>query len=506
LNYVFYYIMSLEVSMKTLILILMIPVLSFSQYALNVPEGYEIVSQTENRIEVKDLATGFVTPYYIGDWKDSSNIQLDAKDNGIHEWFYFERVAELPWYYDIHSGDADHNDLGEVYGSVIPTMHRNAFLYPWVFENFDYNSNFSIKDIGDVDGDSLVELLILEAYEGVKLMESRMYNGYPDTVVWFYPWYIYFSIDAKLGDLDGDGLGEVLFYDGTRSGYQIFENIGDNQYEYKTKIRFSEYVGDYTGEPSSGDVDGDGWNEVFAGGIHGEIIMFECVADDSFEFVWQGYAQAPNAYSTEFLGDTDGDGFNEFMVGAKGGGFRNTIWEADGDNSYELKFTNIQYGDSWGDSYIEPADYDGDGSTEIAICTNDNLSIIKNFGNDDWRRSLHFYTGSSASYVRTFYPDTALNPALINNIRSPEWTTWVYNVKGTFIPADVNANGRLTGSDVLYLVNVLRHGNLEISEPYWRADANGDCEISWSDVTYLVNYFKGSGEIPEPGWCYFYVE
>jgi len=46
--------------MKTLIIILLIPVVAFSQYAINVPEGYEIVSQTEDRIEVRDLETGFI--------------------------------------------------------------------------------------------------------------------------------------------------------------------------------------------------------------------------------------------------------------------------------------------------------------------------------------------------------------------------------------------------------------------------------------------------------------
>ncbi len=53
--------------MKTLILIILLPVISFAQYAINVPEGYEIVSQTEDRIEIRDLSTGFVTPYCIRD-------------------------------------------------------------------------------------------------------------------------------------------------------------------------------------------------------------------------------------------------------------------------------------------------------------------------------------------------------------------------------------------------------------------------------------------------------
>ena len=478
----------------------------FGQYAINVPEGYEIVSQTEDRIEVRDLETGFITPYYVGNLYDSTitNNEFDAKENGIHEWFYFERVAELPWYVDMQVIDANHNGLSEIYATVDAMLYREVFLYPWVFEHYEYNTVGLIYDVGDQDGDSLTDIFIGN-YEGEAIMESNSYDSYPDTIVWTYFRETGQYLINKFGDLDCDGFGEALFYTLDRTGYQMFENIGDNQYELKTIIRFWDYVNDCTGEPSWGDIDGDGWNEVFAGGIHGEIIMFECVEDDSFEFIWEGYALTYNAYSTEFLGDTDGDGKNEFMVGAKGP-FINTIWEAVGDNSYELKFTNIQDGYFWNNSSIEPADYDGDGNVEIAICTGDYLSIIKNFGDDDWRRALHFYTNSGVSIIRHFQPDTVLNPVLLNNIRTPEWTTWIYNVKGTFIPGDVNDNGILTGSDVLYLVNVLRNGVLEISEPYWRADANGDCLVDWADVTYLVNYFKGLVEIPEPGWCYFYVE
>ncbi len=429
---------------------------------------------------------------------------MDAKDNCVHEWFYFERVAELPWYVRMKPIDADHNGLYEIYATVDAMLYREAFLYPWEFDHFDYNTYGSIRDTGDPDGDGLTDLFLVNL-EGEAIMESRSYYSYPDTIVWTYLWEVSHVKDEKFGDLDGDGLGEVLFYNQYRTGYQVFENVGDNQYEYKTLIRFWDYVNDCTGEPSWGDIDGDGLNEVFAGGIHGEIIMFECVADDSFEFIWEDYALTYNAYSTEFLGDTDGDGKNEFMVGAKGP-FINTIWEAVGNNSYELKFTNIQDGYFWNNSSIEPADYDGDGNVEIAICTGDYLSIIKNFGDDDWRRALHFYTNSGVSIIRHFQPDTVLNPVLLNNIRTPEWTTWIYNVKGTFIPGDVNDNGILTGSDVLYLVYVLEDGNQLIAEPYWRADANGDCLVDWADVTYLVNYFKGSGDMPEPGWCHFYVE
>jgi len=426
----------------------------------------------------------------------------------VHEWYYLERVAELPWYYDIHCGDTDHNGLGEVYGSVMPTMHRNALLYPWIFDNFDYSFNFAIKDVGDPDGDSLMDLLIVEE-NGIKLIESKNYNTYPDTIVWEYPWDIYFEIHLKLGDLDGDGLGEVLFYGEPDGGgnYKVYESTGNNEYEFKTEIRFREIIGDWTGEPSLGDIDGDGLNEVFAGGIHGEIIMFECVADDSFEFVWQGYAGAPNAYSTEYLGDTDGDGLNEFMVGANGGFFLNTIWEADGDNSYQVKYTTRLYGRSWGDSDIEIGDYFGDCEDCIAICGNDYVTVIKAFGDDLWHRMLKFSTNTSSAYIRKFNPSSNLNNVIVNVVRiQPTWTTWIYNVRGFFIPGDVNSDGVLMANDVTYLVCYFKGMNNVIEEPTMRADTNGDCQVRGNDVTFLVRYLKGIGDAPEPGWCHFYVE
>jgi hypothetical protein len=56
---------------------------------------------------------------------------------------------------------------------------------------------------------------------------------------------------------------------------------------------------------------------------------------------------------------------------------------------------------------------------------------------------------------------------------------------------DANADGSLTVSDVVYLVNYLFKGG-PIPKPYEAGEANCDGKITVSDVVYLVNYlFKG---------------
>lgn len=493
--------------MKTLIFCLIISLTALAQEIIAPGQRYEIVSWLGNRMEVKDTYTGAVVPYLLSD-SSESDYPVTTDTGEPRQWYYLVRVAQLPWYFGMISADADKDGRGEIYCAEGFTgiMHRYAFRYPWVFEHHDYGIMGVVYDFGDPDADGRTDILISDS-SSEALIESRSSDGYPDTIVWRFNQRRSSFLDDKLGDLDNDGWGEVLFYTLIGNvGYEIREAIGDNQYQFKTMIRFSDYVHDFSGEPSWGDIDGDGRNEVFAGGIHGEIIVFENVADDSFEFIWQGYAGAPNAYSTEFLGDTDGDGRNEFMVGAKGGGYRNSIWEAIGDNQYEMKFMNVQTGDSWGDSDIELADFDGDGAEEIAICTNESLSMLKNFGDDDWRRVLQFHTGSRAADMIKFKADSTFFPCLVTFVRSPFWTTNIFQIGGVYIPGDVNGSGILSGPDLLYLVAYLDGDIVDIAEPYWRADANGDCQVDWADVTYLLNYFKGHNPAPIPGWCHLYIQ
>jgi hypothetical protein len=475
---------------------------------LTVPPGYEVVKIDSNRVEVKDLTTGYVTPYWTDFEKDTINTPIisDTEDETPREWYYFERVAVLPWYSDVVGADLNHSGVGDIYGQVGGITYVDTISSGWFFDLIPLGNYDGPRMWGDTDNDGNLELLT-HGNDYLWLLESESFHSYPTIVIWSYYHNTSSELDPKLGHLDGDGWGEVWFYPGAHFAYQMYELDTSGNYVYKTEIRFWDYVHDYVGEPSFGDIDGDGYTEIFAGGIHGEVIVFENVADDSFEFVWQYQLGEPNAYSTEFLGDTDGDGLNEFMVAASslfGGGTLFALFEADGDNSYQLTYSKIIPRYQLSDDDIVIGNFAADSLNEIMLCSGKNTVLLTSNGDNSWFEILRFNSSIRNSNLYYYKRYAYERPVAVNVIR-PIWQTYLLRVLEGFLPGDVNNNGIVNGNDVVFFVSYIKDGGV-IDEPIIRADADGDCEVNLLDVSYLVEYFKGRLPAPQPGWCHFYVE
>ncbi len=499
--------------MKTLILILLLTSIAFVQGEdFTVPPGYEIVARDGNRVEIKDLATGFVTPHLLN-WdseKPQTPIIAETQDELPRQWYYFETLATLPWFVRVYTGDLNNSGYAEIYGRIAGETYLDTLVTPWQFDHITLDSLGAPVYLGDTDFDGNGELLTLRS-DGFYLYESVDFNSYPDSLIWYFPDNIGNQRASKIGDVDGDGYGEVLYYYEQRAyGYQIFELDSAGNYLWKTAIPFFNHVYDYTGEPSFGDVDGDGQTEIFAGGIHGEVIVYENVADDSFEFVWMDYIDMPSAYSTEYLGDTDGDGHNEFMIAGNyiwgPGGILFCIYESHSDNNYQLVYSiNInRYWFSNGDIWV--GDFTGEGFNEIALCTGWNITILRAVGNDNWEEITRYRNENLDLEIYKYNVSDDYPDFLLNLVRGPVWMTRMIWPGGSYYPGDVNNNGGVNGTDVIYLVSYLKTGAPPIQTPCIRADANGDCDINLLDVTYLVNYFKGRVPAPEPGWCPYILE
>lgn len=80
----------------------------------------------------------------------------------------------------------------------------------------------------------------------------------------------------------------------------------------------------------------------------------------------------------------------------------------------------------------------------------------------------------------------------------------------TYHPGDVNGNGVINSTDVVYFVNYLKGGpapptNMHVACPllpdpfYAAADVNGNCQVNGIDITFFVRYLKG--EIPRLLYC-----
>jgi hypothetical protein len=483
--------------------ILFIPFIS--AWAIDLPDGYEIISKDSNRIEIKDLTTGFITPHWIIE-SDTSLPEITSEDQ-IRPWYYFATVANLQWYALVVGADLNHSGNAEIYGWANGVTYLDTLINELNFEHINFGRIGGPDYWGDTDGDSLLELLV-DDDTTMALYESMDYHSYPSTNrIWSRYEDCMCPLEAKIGDLDRDGFQEILYYNGQRAdGYQVYEYDGTDSYNWKTAIRFFDHVLDYTGEPCWGDIDSDGRTEIVAGGIHGEVIMYECVADDSFEFVWQDSAGGPDAYSTEYLGDTDGDGRNEFMIASSSiwaGQIGFSIFEATGDNQFELvsRFGIDRYTFSDGD--MVTGDFTGEGYDEIALCTGRNITIIRAFGDNDWRQIARYRNSQLDLEIYGYRINENHNSNLLNLIRVPNstWFTRILKLDNFFLPGDVNNNGHVNGADLVYLVGYIKGNISSLIKPLGRNDLNSDCLINLTDVTFMVNYFKGFGPAPEPGWC-----
>ncbi len=171
------------------------------------------------------------------------------------------------------------------------------------------------------------------------------------------------------------------------------------------------------------------------------------------------------------------------------------------DNQFQLAWRQgiNRYWASDGDIVV--GDFTGNGYREIALCTGWNITIIRAFGDNDWReiaryRNIDLYLELFPCKFNQNY-----NDFIINTVSGPPWKTRILKTSDEFLPGDVNDNGKVNGLDVVYLVNYLKGRIQSLPGPFARGDANGDCTINFLDVTFLVNYIKGVGPLPQPGWC-----
>ncbi len=90
-------------------------------------------------------------------------------------------------------------------------------------------------------------------------------------------------------------------------------------------------------------------------------------------------------------------------------------------------------------------------------------------------------------YVFAGGQSSAIGPGISSNFK-----LYAGFVHSTVVKCgDANADGNVTVSDVVYLVNFLFKGG-PVAKPYEAGEANCDGKVTVSDVVYLVNYlFKG---------------
>jgi hypothetical protein len=188
-------------------------------------------------------------------------------------------------------------------------------------------------------------------------------------------------VSAPLPDLDGDGApelvvgapgesssgtasGRVYVYSG-RSGAELFRASGASTFE-----RLGASV------RCAGDVDGDGIEDVIAGGsgiatTSGVARVFSGASGAQIRLLQDGVVGAAFGYSVAGVGDVDGDGVPDLAVGAPGAPMTGTgtvvvISGADG-TSVLRTFPGEAAGDNFGTALGALSDVTGDGVMELIV-------------------------------------------------------------------------------------------------------------------------------------------
>jgi hypothetical protein len=301
--------------------------------------------------------------------------------------------------------------IGEInYNGLIDIVVRRNQPIKVMFYELDISNQWQLQDsivddgdhllwaFGDFDLDGFSDIVFQKTFGipnvGIAIYESPDSFSYPTQEVWRDT--VGFPLVQPISayDVDNDGYPEILDNNGDAPNFfWIYESVGNNQYD----LIFTDNPDTSNNDaPSSthgfGDFDSDGKIEFVMGGMSAGSLgatywIYESPADNTYERIVQGYVSTKNIKDCFSIPDADEDGKMEFVV--KGfvipsAEIHAFIFEAIGDNTYEIiKTFTLPGGDYYG-GYSDAGDVDGDSIPEIVLEARQNVFIIKAAGNDSF--------------------------------------------------------------------------------------------------------------------------
>lgn len=322
---------------------------------------------------------------------EGSFTTVEIAERGLLKWDLASRGRIPGGYLMPFARDLDDNGLAEIVEMVFADGGGGGYRTTSFFELgigagagtelvHTTSLTFIPWNVHDLDGDGRAELMAVDA-ERVRLLEAEREGAFPSRAVWEQRdvW------GGETADLDGDGIPEMYLRSSRAELFRVFEAAGDDLFqEVATLANPTTGTNGLGDRQVVGDLDGDGLGELLAGDDDGDLFVYESVGDNAFRVVW--YLES-DVGDTRLLGgpaDLDADGEVEFVSASLRrdplalGDTRwlVTVYGSPERDRFEPEFSVVVLGGKPGGNGIALGDLDGDGTVEFTLALVPDLYVF----------------------------------------------------------------------------------------------------------------------------------